>query len=353
MQDYIHFKRCRERYYSNFYAKRCGHLKMESNYSSDNIPEIALSWVSLGEPVVLATVVETWGSAPRRVGAQMAIGLNGKMQGSVSGGCIENAVVSEAEETINTKKIRLLEYGVSNENAFSVGLACGGKIRVMLEPVGHSISIETLKRLVELRRNKVPVACVVDINTGKTELKTDSFSQRLISGLSGFEEEDKVFVTVHSSPIRIVIVGAVHIAQNLVKLSRIANFDPIVIDPRSGFANSDRFDLENIIEEWPDTALSELSIDRNTAIVLLTHDPKLDDPALEIALNSNAFYIGALGSKKTHAARKDRMEKLGFDPESTKRISGPIGLNIGASNPAEIAVSILAEIISKLRQHKE
>ena len=130
---------------------------MISKYSAENIPEVALSWASKGEPVVLATVIETWGSAPRRVGAQMAIGLNGKMQGSVSGGCIESAVVSEAQEAIETKSIKLLEYGVSNEDAFSVGLACGGKIRVMLEPVGHTISLETLQKLVDFRKNKVSV----------------------------------------------------------------------------------------------------------------------------------------------------------------------------------------------------
>ena len=321
---------------------------MKSNYSADNIPEVALSWASEGESVVLATVIETWGSAPRRVGAQMAIGLNGKMQGSVSGGCIESAVVSEAQEAIETKSIRLLEYGVTNEDAFSVGLACGGKIRVMLEPVGHTISLETLQKLVDFRKNKVSVACVVNIITGETELKT-GYSERF----SGFEEENKIFVTVHNSPIRVVIVGAVHIAQNLVKLAKIANFDPIVVDPRSGFANSERFKSETIIEEWPDTALSKISIDRNTAIVLLTHDPKLDDPALEIALNSDAFYIGALGSKKTHAARIDRMKGLGFGIDCTNRISGPIGLYIGASNPAEIAISILAEIILKLRQDRQ
>ena len=321
---------------------------MKSNYSADNIPEVALSWASDGEPVVLATVIETWGSAPRRVGAQMAIGLNGKMQGSVSGGCIESAVVSEAQEAIKTKSIRLLEYGVTNEDAFSVGLACGGKIRVMLEPVGHTISLETLQKLVDFRKNKVSVACVVNIITGETKLKT-GYSERF----SGFEEENKIFVTVHNSPIRVVIVGAVHIAQNLVKLAKIANFDPIVVDPRSGFANLERFKSETIIEEWPDTALSKISIDRNTAIVLLTHDPKLDDPALEIALNSDAFYIGALGSKKTHAARIDRMKGLGFGIDCTNRISGPIGLYIGASNPAEIAISILAEIILKLRQDRQ
>jgi len=326
---------------------------MKSNYSTDNIPEVALSWASKGEPVVLATVIETWGSAPRRVGAQMAIGLNGKMQGSVSGGCIENAVVSEAQETIEAKSIRLLEYGVSNEDAFSLGLACGGKIRVMLEPVGHTISLETLQKLVDFRKNKVSVACVVNIITGKTKLKTEGYSKRFITGFSGFEEDNKTFVTIHNPPTKVVIVGAVHIAQNLVKFAKIANFDPIVVDPRSGFANSERFKSETIIEEWPDTALAQISIDRNTAIVLLTHDPKLDDPALEIALNSEAFYIGALGSRKTHAARIDRMKGLGFGIESTNRISGPIGLDIGASNPAEIAISILAEIISTLRQDKE
>jgi len=257
------------------------------------------------------------------------------------------------QDTIRTQRIRLLEYGVSNEDAFSVGLACGGKIRVMLEPVGHSISINTLQKLVEFRRNKVSVACVVHTSSGETELKTEGYNNRFLNGSSGFEEENKIFVNIHQSPTRVVIIGAVHIAQSLVKLAKIANFDPVVVDPRSGFANTERFEAENIIEEWPDTALAEISIDRRTAIVLLTHDPKLDDPALEIALNSDAFYIGALGSVKTHTARLERMEKLGFGSESTNKISGPIGLDIGATNPSEIAISIIAEIISKLRQVKE
>ena len=326
---------------------------MNSNYLADNIPEIALSWASQGDSVVIATVIETWGSAPRRVGAQMVINQNGKMQGSVSGGCIESAVVSEVQDTISTQRIKLLEYGVSNEDAFSVGLACGGKIRVMLEPVGHSISISTLQKLVEFRRNKISVACVVHVSSGATELKTEGYDNRFSSGLSGFEEENKIFVNIHQSPTRVVIIGAVHIAQSLVKLAKIANFDPVVVDPRSGFANTERFEAQNIIEEWPDTALTEISIDRRTAIVLLTHDPKLDDPALEIALNSDAFYIGALGSVKTHTARLDRMKKLGFASESLNKISGPIGIDIGATNPSEIAISIIAEIISKLRQATE
>ena len=150
-------------------------------------------------------------------------------------------------------------------------------------------------------------------------------------------------------PLRLICVGAVHITQALVPMARIAGYDPVVIDPRAAFASGDRFPGEVILEDWPDEAVAKLGLDARTALVLLTHDPKLDDPALQAALDAECFYIGALGSKRTHAKRVDRMTAAGFSVTQIGRIHGPIGLDIGAAGPAEIAVSVLAEITAVLR----
>lgn len=166
---------------------------------------------------------------------------------------------------------------------------------------------------------------------------------------SGFEEDGQTFVAVHNPPLRLIVVGAVHIAQALVPMARIAGYDPVLIDPRDTFGSEARFPGEKILHDWPDEAVAALGLDARTALVLLTHDPKLDDPALEAALSAEAFYIGALGSTRTHAKRVARMEDAGFSPEQIARIHGPIGLDIGAAGPAEIAVAILAQMTAVLR----
>jgi xanthine dehydrogenase accessory factor len=163
------------------------------------------------------------------------------------------------------------------------------------------------------------------------------------------EEDGETFVAVHNPPLKLIVVGAVHIAQALVPMAQLAGYDAAVIDPRAAFASQARFPGETLMHDWPDEALNMLGLDARTAVVLLSHDPKLDDPALHTALQSDAFYIGALGSKRTHANRLDRLANAGFSAEHTARIHGPVGLNIGSSGPAEIAVSILAEMTAVLR----
>ena len=316
----------------------------------ENAPEQALAWHDSGRGAVLATVIETWGSAPRRVGAQLVIAGDGDMQGSVSGGCVEGAVVMEATDALAAGEQRILEYGVSDGDAFAVGLACGGTIRILVEPVGDVLPEQLLRDLVAARAARTPVAYEVTLSSNGRRLVRDIYPDRFAMDRSGFEAEGDVFVAVHNPPLRLAVVGAVHIAQALVPMARIAGYDPVIIDPRGAFGSEARFPAERILAEWPDEALQDVGLDTRTALVLLTHHPKLDDPALHLALKSPCFYIGALGSKRTHAARVARLKDAGFVEAEIARIHGPVGLNIGASGPPEIAVSILAEMTQRLRR---
>ncbi len=316
----------------------------------DHAPEQALEWHKAGRGVALATVVQTWGSAPRRVGAQLVITEDGEMQGSVSGGCVEGAVLVEAMDSIADGQSRMLTYGVSDDDAFSVGLACGGTIRIWVEPVGAGMPVDLLDALVAARATRRAMAYVVNTETGARHLADEGFDARFAKDRSGFEDDEVTFVAIHNPPLRLAIVGAVHIAQALVPMARIAGFDPVLIDPRGAFGSEARFPGETILDDWPDEALAAYGLDARTALVLLTHDPKLDDPALHLALKSPCFYIGALGSTRTHAKRVERLTEAGFSEAEIGRIHAPVGLDIGAASPQEIAVSILAEMLQVLRQ---
>ena len=315
----------------------------------DTAPETALAWHRAGKGAALATVVETWGSAPRRVGAQLAVSGEGEIEGSVSGGCVEGAVIMEAQDALRDGEHRLLEFGVSDDDAFAVGLACGGTIKVLVEPVGGALPVDLLEELVAARANRVPLAYEIHLEDGVRRLLHAGHTERMRTDRSGFEDDGETFVAIHNPPLRLVIVGAVHIAQALVPMARIAGYDPAVIDPREAFASADRFPETRLLHDWPDEAVAELGLDARTALVLLTHDPKLDDPALEAALRAECFYIGALGSTRTHAKRVERMREAGHSDDAIGRIHGPVGLDIGAANPAEIAVAILAQMSAVLR----
>ena len=315
----------------------------------DDIPAIALGWHRSGQGSALATVVQTWGSAPRRVGAMLAISGRGDMAGSVSGGCVEGAVISEASEAIADGKPRMLEFGVSDDDAFAVGLACGGTIRVLVQPVGTALPENILTELVAARAARQPVALITPPG-GIPRLEATGHAERFRMDRSGFMEDGETFVAIHNPPLRLIVVGAVHIAQALVPMARIAGYDPLIIDPRTAFATDARFPGEVLLDEWPDEGVRALGLDGRTALVLLTHDPKLDDAALTEALRSDVFYIGALGSKRTHAKRLERMRAAGFMESDLARIHGPVGLDIGAAGPSEIAISILAQMIQVLRR---
>jgi xanthine dehydrogenase accessory factor len=317
----------------------------------DQIPEIALQWHIANRGAVLATVVETWGSAPRQAGSQLVIAGDGAMMGSVSGGCVEGAVVAEALEALFDGQPRILSYGVSDETAFQVGLACGGQIRILLEPVGTALPVALLQDLVAARAARQPVVYRVDLGTWQRQVLggDDPLVQsRVRADQSGVA--DGVFYGLHNPPVRLHVVGAVHIAQALVPMARLAGFDVTVIDPRDAFGQPARFPGEVVLTDWPDDALARLGLDARTAVVTLTHDAKLDDPAIAAALRSDVFYLGCLGSTRTHAKRLDRLRALGFDEGALRRIQAPVGLPIGAKTPAEIAVAVLAQIIQNLRQ---
>lgn len=316
----------------------------------DRIPEIALDWHRAGRGAALATVIETWGSAPRPVGSQLVVSREGEMMGSVSGGCVEGAVVVEAMAALADGRPRVLTFGVSDDEAFAVGLACGGTIRVLVEPVGAALPEPMLADLAAARAGRRAVAYVVSLADWSRRLAAPdaALAPRFRADKSGVEGEE--FIAIHNPPLRMILVGAVHIAQPLVAMARACGYDPVIVDPREAFGSAARFPGEDIRHDWPDEAMAAIGLDARTAVVTLTHDPKLDDPAIRATLASGAFYLGCLGSTRTHAKRVARLTEAGFTEADIARIHAPVGLDIGAQSPAEIAVAILGEITRVLRR---
>jgi xanthine dehydrogenase accessory factor len=320
----------------------------------------ALEWLDEGRRVALATVVKTWGSAPQPVGSQLVIDGEGNFLGSVSGGCVEAEVIAQAAEVIATGKPRTLEFGIEDETAWKVGLACGGTIRIFVESLEPQ-EREALHRLIGDVEGRRKVALVTDLVTGRRRLAhapndvepkiaralEDAFCRD--KSVAVETDEAELFVNVFNPRVRLIIVGAVHVAQQLVLMARSVGHQVVVIDPRRAFATEERFGDVEIVRDWPEEALPKIGLDDRTAIVVLTHDPRIDDPALILALASDAFYVGALGSRKTHAKRVERLLKAGVAPEALERIHAPIGLDIGAEGAAEIALSVIAEITAVQR----
>ena len=303
-------------------------------------------WLKEKRKVALATVISTWGSAPRPVGGQMAIDSNGEIIGSVSGGCIEGAVINEGINSINDGKLRIKDYGISNDMAWEVGLACGGELKILIQPL--NLEDKIVYSIVENIKNREPTKLIINCLTGSRHIDNS-----IINQISSYDKIKEEFIHVIDPKPRLFIVGAVHIAQALISLAKTADFEIILIDPRDHFATKDRFPNCKIINEWPDTALSNFILDKSTHLVTLTHDPKIDDPALIYTLKKDIGYIGSLGSKKTHNKRCERLIDIGFSQNDINKIHGPIGLNIKAKTPAEIAVSIMAEIINFRRSKNE
>lgn len=312
---------------------------------------LALGWYREGARAALATVIEVWGSAPRPAGSQMAIAGDGRMMGSVAGGCVEGAVVAEALEALGEGRPRLLSYQVPDESALAVGLACGGAIRILVEPVGpDGLPEAILARIVEARAARQPLAHVVHLSdwTRRLEGERGGLADRFRADRSGIEDGE--FIHILNPPLRLAVVGAVHIAQALAPMAAACGYDVLVIDPRGAFAAPGRFPGQRISQDWPDAALKAFGLDARSAVVTLSHDAKLDDPAIGVALRSAAFYVGCLGSRRTHEARLARLRAAGIAEAQIARIRAPAGLAIGARTPAEIAVAILAELTGALRQ---
>jgi xanthine dehydrogenase accessory factor len=310
--------------------------------------------------VALATVVDVKRSAPRPPGAKMAISDRGDVSGAVSGGCVEGAVVEAAREVLAGAPPRLVRYGIADEEAWDVGLPCGGEIAVWIQADPHL-------GFAELARADGRGALVTDLGSGERRLLTAdgapgdlepevaAAAEELMwaerSGLRTIGERELFIDVTHPAP-RLLAVGAVDFARQLCAVARATGWRPYVIDPRGFFATATRFpDAEEVIAEWPQAGFARLGIDRATAIAVLTHDPKLDDAALVAALRSDAGYIGAMGSRRAQAARRDRLLALGVAEEELERIAAPIGLDLGALTAEETALSIMAEIVAVRHGH--
>lgn len=335
--------------------------------SGDPVLTAALRWRGEGRKAALATVLRTWGSSPRQPGSQLAVCEDREFVGSVSGGCVEGAVIEAAREVMASGEPRTLDFGVSDEDAWAVGLACGGKVSIYVEAVDQEAA-EFLSRLLADRAERRGAVLATTLSDGSHQLLhplDDGSPDATALGAAARDAllddrsavlqtpEGDVFLQAHNPPLRMVVVGAVHITQALASMAATVGFDVTVVDPRSAFAATTRFPDVHLVRAWPDEVLASFGVDHRTAVLTFSHDPKLDDPALEAALRSRAFYIGALGSRRTHARRLARLAEKGFNEVELSRIHAPIGLDIGAVSPAEIAVSALAQVVERLRTRDE
>jgi xanthine dehydrogenase accessory factor len=292
-------------------------------------------WTKAGEDVALATVVETWGSSPRPLGSKMVVTRSGKMAGSVSNGCIEGAVFEEAQKVLQTRRPKVAAFGVADDVAFEVGLACGGHIEVFVQPLTH-----THEQLIAMLERNEAATLRTNLVTGEVDL-----SPGAPSGSELARREGDWFIEPLRRPAHLVIVGAIHIAIPLHRLAKLMGYRVTVVDARSKFATRMRFpEADELMVSWPDEALSKLTLDNSSYVVILTHDPKFDLPALRSVLGKDVGYIGAIGSRKTNQNRFDALRAEGFTEEQLSRVHGPVGLDLGGRGAEETALGILAEI---------
>jgi xanthine dehydrogenase accessory factor len=306
-------------------------------------------WRSRGERIALARVVATRRSAPRPIGSKLAISESGDLAGSVSGGCVESEVYEAAQEVLRGGEARLLTYGISDDLAWSVGLPCGGEIDVWVDEPDPQL----LERLAEIVREDQRAVVLTDLEDGSQRLVVDgedAHADELIrAGHSRVVEIERrrVFADVFGPPPRLLVYGAIDTADALCAAARSIGWHTIVADARSRFATPERMpNVHELIVAWPEEALAQVEPDHATAIVVLSHDDKFDLPLLTAALATDAFYIGAIGSRKNQERRRERLIEAGIDEEALDRVRGPAGLDVGAQTPAETAVSILAEILA-------
>lgn len=330
-------------------------------------------WHGAGTRFALARVVAAWGSAPRRPGGAMAVTSDLQVAGSLSGGCIEAAVIEEATRLLaGDRGPGRLEYGIDDDRAWSVGLSCGGRLSVYLAELGRDLWEAILDGLERQR----PAVLLTWLRAGgAAHALIDVDGRRVLAAAGGAAGEpdavdaacefaaaaqesaliavtgQEAFAHLLPRPDELLIVGAGHVAVHLIGFAREVGFRTVVIDPRRVFAARERFAAapDELLAEWPDRVLGRRPVTRNTYAVLLTHDPKIDDAALRHLLPSRAAYVGALGSSRTHAARRRRLREAGFDPAAIDRVRSPIGLPIGAASPAEIALAIMAQVIEAKR----
>jgi len=316
-------------------------------------------WRGRGDRVAVATVVATRRSAPRPIGSKLVVSEAGEMAGSVSGGCVENEVYGCAREILAGAPPQLLTYGISDDEALEVGLPCGGEIDVHVSAPAPEL-LERLVRVVEAQERAVVFtdldggAQVLVLETGETvgagsEAIVAQATELIRGGRSRIVEQEgrNFFADVFGPPPRVLVFGAVDTAEALCRVAGAAGWRTIVADARAKFATRERLpSADEIVVAWPDDALAQVRPDHSTAVVVLTHEDRFDVPAIAGALGTDAFYVGALGSRKSQEKRRERLREVGVEDDALDRISGPAGLDIGASTPAETAVSIFAEILA-------
>jgi xanthine dehydrogenase accessory factor len=320
----------------------------------------ARDWLADGRAIGMATVIDTWGSSPVAVGGQMVIAGEEEFQGSVSGGCVETDVIVAALDAVSQRIPTRLSFGIANETAWASGLPCGGNIEILIEPLQGAADLAYAEAIITARNERRLLLVTTDLDSGTRTLyeSTDNLHAKIVplfqAGRSGFVRAapTDVFAHAYAPSPRLYIVGATHIAQALVSISGILGLTPIVIDPRDSFASSTRFGATRILNAWPKAALGELGLDPFSAVIALAHVAHIDDEALSLALGSPARYIGALGSTRNHAKRRFRLSEAGFADEVIDRIHCPIGLDIGAVTPEEIALAIASEVVLAFRGPK-
>jgi len=307
------------------------------NSTDYQVLQSAISWLQDGKRVALATVVQTWGSSPRPVGSWLAIREDGQVVGSVSGGCVEDDLIRRVQTEILTRTSpELVKYGVSKDEAVRFGLPCGGTLQLLVEPRPELAILEAImsgikKRSIVLRE--------VNVLTGQSTLSIGNRSTQ-------FQFSNEKMQTIYGPRWRMFIIGAGQLSLCLASFALTSDFDITIIDPREEYAEGIGSEGIQFIQGMPDDVMQELGVDSHTAIVALTHDPKIDDFALIDALQSEAFYVGALGSHTNTQKRKERLREFNLSTEQLERLHGPVGLAIGALTPPEIAVSIMAEVIA-------
>ena len=328
-------------------------------------------WLAGGERVAIATVVRITGSAPRPLGATLIARGGDRIAGSVSNGCVESAVYEEAMDVLRDGRARVVNYGISDEFAFTVGLSCGGSIDVLLEPVGalHRLALEAVRseRPAMLVRIVAPAAragAVAVLTEDRAEGWSTELAELKVSALAALSEgrsrvvtarlgetDATIFLEALAMPPLLAIVGATHVGQALAHLAKAVGYRVVVADPRTALANPERFPAMEILAAWPEEALATLRFGPSSAIAVLAHDDKFDHPALLAALKSSAGYVGAIGSRTTNEKRLAWLRAQGVAESDIARVHAPIGLDIGATSVEEIALAILAEIVA-VRRHR-
>jgi xanthine dehydrogenase accessory factor len=312
------------------------------------LPELT-RWRTRGDRIALARVVATRRSAPRPIGSKLIVSETGELAGSVSGGCVESEVVEAAREVLAGGEGRLLTFGISDELALTVGLPCGGEIDVWVDEPDPQF----LDELTQVVRDDRRAVSFVDLDDGTERLVRegdDDIADELIrSGHSKIVELDgrRVFADVFGPPPRLFVYGAIDTADALCAAAKAIGWRTVVADARSRFATKERLpNADEVIVAWPEEALAQVQPDHTTAILVLTHDDKFDLPLLTGALETDAYYIGLIGSRRNQERRRELLRETGLDESGLDRINGPAGLDIGAHTPAETALSMLAEIMA-------